>query len=82
VNPVHAERGRAGRAEGGCELREFALLPAPEAAPESPARHGLRRPRSAATWHRAFALRTFFGSSSYVSSHVGTEICTRQFVGE
>ena len=49
MNSVHAERIRAGRAQGGCELRDFAPLPAPKAAPESLARHDPRRPRSAAT---------------------------------
>ena len=47
MNAVHAERIRAGRAQGGCELRDFAPLPAPKAAPESPARLDPRRPRGA-----------------------------------
>ena len=57
VNAVHAEGYRAGRAQGGCELRDFAQLPASEAAPESPAGYCLRRPRSAAPWHRTFFPR-------------------------
>ena len=60
VNAVHAEGYRAGRAQGGCKLRDFAPLPASEAAPESPAGYCLRRPRSAAPWHRTFFPRAFF----------------------
>ena len=60
VNAVHAEGYRARRAQGGCKLRDFAPLPAPKTAPESPARHDPRRPRSAATRHRAFFLKAFF----------------------
>ena len=74
MNAVHAERIRAGRAQGGCEVRDFAQLPASKAAPESPAGHGLRLPRSAAARHCASFLKAFFIISECRESKIACKI--------